>query len=54
MTPPAGAAQSSQMLQTQTDSVSITLHNYVKRNGSGVELQTLYYEDPGSNPVLQC
>ena len=23
-------------------------------NGSGVELRTLHYENPGSNPVLQC
>ena len=30
--------------------VSIT---WVERSGSGVELQTLDYEDPGSNPVLQ-
>ena len=27
---------------------------YVERNGSGVELQTLGYENPGSNPVLRC
>ena len=24
------------------------------RNGSGVELRTLDYENPGSNPVLRC
>ena len=27
---------------------------YVERNGSGVELRTLDYENPGSNPVLRC
>ena len=26
----------------------------VERNGSGVELRTLDYENPGSNPVLRC
>ena len=26
----------------------------VERSGSGVELQTLNYENPSSNPVLQC
>ena len=25
---------------------------FVERNGSGVELRTLYYENPGSNPML--
>ena len=27
---------------------------FVERHGSGVKLQTLDYENPGSNPVLQC
>ena len=27
---------------------------FVERDGSGVELRTLDYENPGSNPVLQC
>ena len=27
---------------------------FVERNGSGVELRTLDYENPGSNPVLWC
>ena len=27
---------------------------YVQHNGSGVELRTLDYENPGSNPVLWC
>ena len=27
---------------------------YVERSGSGVKLQTLDYENPGSNPVLLC
>ena len=27
---------------------------FVERNGSGVELRTLDYENPGSNPVLRC
>ena len=27
---------------------------YIERSGSGVELQTLDYENPGSNPVWQC
>ena len=31
----------------------MSAHN-VERNGSGVELWTLDYENPGSNPVLQC
>ena len=26
----------------------------VERNDSGVELRTLNYKNPGSNPVLQC
>ena len=26
----------------------------VERNGSEVELQTLDYENPGSNPELRC
>ena len=26
----------------------------IERNGSGVELQTLDQENPGSNPVLRC
>ena len=26
----------------------------VERSGLGVELQTLNYDNPGSNPVLQC
>ena len=26
----------------------------VERNGSVIELRTLYYENPGSNAVLQC
>ena len=26
----------------------------VERSGSGVELRTLDYENPGSNPVLRC
>ena len=30
----------------------ITVH--IERNGSGVELLTLDYENLGSNPVLQC
>ena len=28
-------------------------HN-VERNGSGVQLRTIDYENPGSNPVLRC
>ena len=31
---------------------SVTL--FVERNGSGVELRILDYENPGSNPVLRC
>ena len=31
--------------------VSLT---FVESNGSGVELRTLDYENPGSNPVLWC
>jgi hypothetical protein len=27
---------------------------FVERHGSGVKLQTLDYENPGSNTVLQC
>ena len=27
---------------------------FVERNGSGVQLLTLDYENPGSNPVLRC
>ena len=27
---------------------------FVEHNGSGVELRTLSYENPGSNPVLRC
>ena len=27
---------------------------FVEHNGSGVELRTLKYENPGSNPVLRC
>ena len=27
---------------------------FVESNGSGVELRTLDYENPGSNPVLRC
>ena len=27
---------------------------YVERGGSGVEIRTLDYENPGSNPVLRC
>ena len=30
-----------------------TIH-FIERNGSGVELRTLDYENPGSNPVLRC
>ena len=34
----------------------MTLHEmplpFIKRNGSGVELRTLDYENPSSNPVL--
>ena len=26
----------------------------LERSGSGVELRTLDYENPGSNPVLRC
>ena len=36
---------------TYTQQVNV---NIVERNGSGVELQTLDYENPGSNPVLRC
>ena len=28
--------------------------HYVEHNGSGAELRTLNYENPGSNPVLRC
>ena len=27
---------------------------FVERSGSGVELRTLDYENPSSNPVLWC
>ena len=27
---------------------------FVERNGSGIELQNIDYENPGSNPVLRC
>ena len=29
-------------------------NSFHERNGSGVELRTLDYENSGSNPVLQC
>ena len=34
--------------------VSVVVRPVVERNGSGVELRALDYENPGSNPVLRC
>ena len=34
--------------------LSIVTNSLQERNGSGVELRTLDYENPGSNPVLRC
>ena len=35
--------------------LTIIMHDtVVERSGSGVELRTLDYENPGSNPVLRC
>ena len=35
--------------------VHMLVHSmFVKCSGSGVELRTLDYENPGSNPVLRC
>ena len=35
-------------------SLGLVLGLVLERNGSGVELRTLDYENPGSNPVLRC
>ena len=35
-------------------SVALRHCHYVERHGSGVELRTLNYENPASNPVLRC
>ena len=32
----------------------MTKRPHVEHNGSGADLWTLYYENPGSNPVLRC
>ena len=51
------------MLQEQEPVVTVSVKSFypelsvvypVERNGSGVELRTLDYENPASNPVLQC
>ena len=34
--------------------VYLLIVRYVERNDSWVELRTLDYENPGSNPVLRC
>ena len=39
---------------TTTTTTTITTTTTVERSGSGVELRTLDYENPGSNPVLWC
>ena len=41
------------MLQEVTVKVSAYIV-LIEHNGSGVELRTLDYENPGSNPVLRC
>ena len=37
-------------LMVVTIAIGLLPHGEVERNGSGVELQTLEYENPGSNP----
>ena len=47
-----------QQITTSANHTLAFIRRYLKscpmHNGSGVELQTLNYENPGSNPVLQC
>ena len=43
-------------IEMMQEPMEITANHHfpVERNGSGVELWTLDYENPGLNPVLQC
>ena len=50
------AAVGSSIMRLVVANIPCGKHNYlnVERSGSGVELWTLDYENPGSNPVLWC
>ena len=43
-----------QCLRQELSITSVISYTNSERSGSGVELRTLDYENPGSNPVLRC